>query len=452
MRRSLLTACFLLSACMPANVSDVATRANISDSSLPPVKTFAVPQPVQPQRANNDIARDILDLAFRLESGRDLATFTRFEGPIGVRVTGNPPPGLGSDLKRLLHRLRSEAGIDISQVSGESAASITIQAVTRADIRSLLPQAACFVVPNVSSLAQYRLMRHSARVNWATLTERRTLSIFLPSDASPQEVRDCLHEELAQALGPLNDMYRLPDSVFNDDNVHTVLTGFDMMVLRAYYAPELRNGMTRDQVAARLPGILARINPQGEGLPSHALPRTPRAWIDAIQTALGPGTAPHERRLAAERSLQIASAMGLRDHRLAFSHYALGRLIQPVSPELAMDHFVAADRIYATTPGTELHRAYVTAQLAGHAINAGRGENALYLIAPHLATAERYENAALLSTLMMLRAEALDQTGRVAEGNTVRLDSLGWARYGFGSDWAVRAKLREIASLNPLKG
>jgi len=34
---------------------------------------------------------------------------------------------------------------------------------------------------------------------------------------SPQEVRDCLHEELAQALGPLNDLYRLPDSVFNDD-------------------------------------------------------------------------------------------------------------------------------------------------------------------------------------------------------------------------------------------
>jgi len=33
----------------------------------------------------------------------------------------------------------------------------------------------------------------------------------------------------------------------------------------------------------------------------------------------------------------------------------------------------------------------------------------------------------------------------------VRLDSLGWARYGFGADWAVRAKLREISALSPLK-
>ena len=28
--------------------------------------------------------------------------------------------------------------------------------------------------------------------------------VFVPADASPQELRDCLHEELAQALGPLN--------------------------------------------------------------------------------------------------------------------------------------------------------------------------------------------------------------------------------------------------------
>jgi len=52
---------------------------------------------------------------------------------------------------------------------------------------------------------------------------------------------------------------------------------------------------------------------------------------------------------------------------------------------------------------------------------------------------------------MMLRAEAMEMSGRVTEGRQVRLDSLGWARYGFGSDWAVRAKLREIASLNPVR-
>ena len=98
------------------------------------------------------------------------------------------------------------------------------------------------------------------------------VSLFIPSDASPQEIRDCLHGE--RGAGPLNDLYRLPNSVFNDDNIHTILTDFDMMVLRATYAPELRSGMTRAEVAARLPAILRRINPAGEGVAYHALPPT----------------------------------------------------------------------------------------------------------------------------------------------------------------------------------
>ena len=47
------------------------------------------------------------------------------------------------------------------------------------------------------------------------------------------------------------------------------------MVLRATYAPELRSGMTRAEVAARLPAILRRINPAGEGVAYRALPQHP---------------------------------------------------------------------------------------------------------------------------------------------------------------------------------
>ncbi|WP_238366521.1 DUF2927 domain-containing protein [Mesobacterium pallidum] len=451
MRPILLPLLLALGACMPAPQADQPSRAALVEPGLPPVKTFAAPHPAPPSRANGDIARDFLDLAFKLESGRDLPVLTRFEGPITLRVLGHAPRTLASDLNRLLYRLRTEAGLDIALTDRDDAA-ITIQAVTRADIRRQLPQAACFVAPNVSNLAQYRLARRTSVVNWTLLRERKRLAIFLPNDTSPQEMRDCLHEELAQALGPLNDLYRLPDSVFNDDNVHTVLTGFDMLILRAYYAPELRNGMTRAEVAARLPRLLARLNPAGEHREMRALGPTPRVWIDAIQTALGPGAGPAERRRAAERALQIASSMGWTDHRRAFSHYAMGRLTQAVDPGSALRDFQAADRFYASAPDTELHRAYVAAQLAAHAIGRGDGAAARQIVDRNIGAAARYENAALLATLMMLRAEALALTGEPDLSDSVRLDSLGWARYGFGADWAVRAKMREIESLNPLKG
>ncbi|MFP7570764.1 DUF2927 domain-containing protein [Marivita sp. S2033] len=449
MRRILLPLTLLLNACMPVTQSETTTRAAFVDSSLPSMKVFSIPRPVAVHTSNADLARDFMDLSMSLESGRTLDVFTRFEGPITVRLIGNAQPSVPRDLDRLLHRLRREAGIDITPTASADA-NITINAVSRAEIQRVLPQAACFVVPNVSTLPEYRRARRSSRVNWSTLTSRTRLAIFLPNDSSPQEARDCLHEELAQALGPLNDLYRLPNSVFNDDNVHTVLTGYDMLVLRAHYDPALRNGMTRQQVMARLPAILDRLNPQGRGVPARRAARTPRPWIDAIQTALGPGASAGARRAAATEALGIASAMGWQDHRRGFAHYAMGRILQSTRPDVAREQFLLADMYFARTPETELHRAYVASQLAAFALTEDRPDVALNLTGHSVDLAARYENAALLATLLMLRAEAFDLSGRASAGADVRLDSLGWARYGFGSDWSVRAKLREISSLNPL--
>ncbi|MDF1854113.1 DUF2927 domain-containing protein [Pseudooceanicola sp.] len=444
----------VLAACQPLPRNDDAlSRAATAPTGqrMPPMKLFAESRGGRGQinASNADIARDFLDLAFRLESGRELPVLTRFEGPIRVRITGNLPSGMATELDRVLKRMRSEAGLDIARSSG--AAGITIQAVTGDQIRRYLPQAACFVVPNVASLNEYAGVRRRASVSWASLTTRSKIAIFIPNDVSPQEMRDCLHEELAQALGPLNDLYRLDSSVFNDDNIHTVLTAFDMLILRAFYAPELRSGMTRDQVAARLPALLARLNPGGEHRPSNPLNETPRAWIEAIQSALGPGASPAGRLNAASTALKIATRQGWSDHRRAFAHYAFGRLIQASDPDSALAHYRSADAIYSRTPQTRIHRAFVRAQLAAHAIARGQGDEALHLLNGQAELARSHENAALLASIQMLQAEALEMSGRVSQARAIRRDSLGWARYGFGPEWAVRAKLSEVAALNPTR-
>lgn len=453
MRAGFLIALMLLvAACTPAPDNAVVSRAAVDavPSSLPAMKNFATHYPQAVPRSNNDLSLDFIELAFRMESGKDLRIFTRFEGPVTIRVTGAPPATLGPDLGRLISRLRSEARIDISPTTSPDA-NITIEAVSRSKIRQVLPQAACFVAPNVSSINEYKKARRTAQTNWSLMTTRKHVAIFVPNDASPQEVRDCLHEEVAQALGPLNDLYRLPDSVFNDDNVHTVLTGFDMMILRAYYDPALRSGMSRGQVANTLPGILARINPRGTAAKARYVTRTPQEWNNAVQGALGPGRSDGQRQDAAYSAIKIAQSLGWQDHRRAFAHYAMGRALQSGDQEAAHKQYELADLYYSHNPGTDLHRAYVATQLGAYSITQGNGAEALQIIGPHVETARRRENAALLSTLLLLRAEALELENRPAEARLVRLDSLGWARYGFGSDWAVRAKIREIASLNPLK-
>ncbi|WP_425043876.1 DUF2927 domain-containing protein [Primorskyibacter sp. S87] len=440
-----------LSGCASAPLEDTPTRAQIAESTLPPMKGFTTARPYAPARSNGNIAADFLSLHFELESGRELPILTRFETPITVRVTGSAiPPSLNSDLGRLLARLRREAGIDIQQVTHENA-SVTIQPVSRAEIRKALPHAACFVVPNVSSFDEYRRDRRKSKTNWSNLQTRERLAIFLPNDSSPQEVRDCLHEELAQAIGPLNDLYRLPDSVFNDDNVHRVLTGFDMLVLRATYSPELRSGMSRGEVAAVLPELLSRLNPRGNAIASTPVVKTPRSWIEDVQTAYGPRVKPEERIAAATRAAQTAERMGWTDHRRAFSLYLLGLMTQSRDLRLSQQYFGTALHYLAQTPGTEVHKAYITAQTAAYALTQGDGATALRQVRGQIETAARAENAELLSTLMLLEAEGYDLAGQHDRAASVRLDSVGWARYGSGSDWAVRAKMQNIATLSPVQ-
>tara|TARA_R110002020_G_scaffold134530_37_gene300491 strand:+ start:4168 stop:5703 length:1536 start_codon:yes stop_codon:yes gene_type:complete len=444
----------LLAACgaspFGAAPAETATRAQPAESALPPMKVFSGANAQAPTRSNADIAQDFLDLHFRLESGKTLDTFTRFREPITVKVTGEIPPQLEPDLARLLARLRVEAGIDISEID-HGPANITVIALSRDDITRTLPGAACFVVPNVTSLADYRRLRNSNRITWSGLKVRERIGVFVPNDAPPQEVRDCLHEELAQALGPLNDLYRLPDSIFNDDNVHTVLTGFDMLILQATYAPELWNGMTQDEVAARLPGILSRLNPAGDRRRARGVQPTPPEWVDDVQVTLGPDASPAEREAAAQRAARLAQELGWTDHRRAFTYYMLGRMTQLRDPDLAQRHYRAALGYLDGTPDTGLHRAFITTQMAAYAVARGDGAGALRLIRPQLAVAEKGQNAALLATLMLLEAEAYDLQGQTDKARQTRHDSLGWARYGFGSDAEVRAKLVEIAALNPVR-
>ncbi len=438
MRWGAVVAALALSACTSIERIELPDNIKAVEQALPPAKYFTTARPTPPARSNTNIAADFVDLHFALESGAALPVFTRFETPVTVRLTGSPTASMQRDLTSLLNRLRREARIDIRQIP-EGQANITIEAVRQRDIHRILPNAACFVVPNSSSLEEYRRDRRKAKSNWTELRQRERLGIFIPYDVSPQEIRDCLHEEIAQALGPLNDLYHLPDSVFNDDNIHTVLTGFDMLILRAAYAPELRTGMSREQVEAVIPGVLSRLNPRGDRLRVQPLTETPREWVDAINKSLGPGPGSPRQMRAAQRAATIGQQMGWTDHRRAYPHYLMGRMLQFRDPAAALQQYQIAMQFLNATPGTEVHRAHVTAQTATFALAQDRGPAVLPDLNRAIDVMTRAENASLLATLLLLKSEALKQAGQPQQARAVRLDSLGWARYGFGSDLVARS-------------
>ncbi|WP_245731188.1 DUF2927 domain-containing protein [Loktanella fryxellensis] len=437
----------LLASCAAAPAAPP-TRAAALPSTLPAIRSFADTSAVPVRRSNGEMAQDFLDLTFQLESGRNVVAMTRYEGPITVRVAAGAQPTLIQDLDLLLARLRNEAGISIARTN-DAVASIHIVPVPQRDLQRAVPQAACFVVPNVMDWNSYLQLRRSPSVDWTRLQTRGTAAMFIPADAAPQEIRDCLHEELAQALGPLNDLYRLPDSVFNDDNIHTVLTGFDMLMLRATYAPELRSGMTRAQATAVIGPVLQRLNPAGGSASAPAVPSTPRDWITAMETALIGGSSPAARRQAVNNAVSMARTLRWDGPRAGFTYYAQGRLMIGHDSAAAVTAFNNADLIYSSSPLTRIHAAHIAVQKAAFSLRAGDAMTTIRLTDGAIPVAAAHQNAALLATLMTFKAAAFDMQGDSVAAQALRVDSLGWARYGFGSDANVRARQAEVDGLRP---
>lgn len=59
--------------------------------------------------------------------------------------------------------------------------------------------------------------------------------------------RSCVHEELAQAMGLVNDSPQARPSIFNDDEEFALLTRQDELMLRILYDPRLKPGMTPEE-------------------------------------------------------------------------------------------------------------------------------------------------------------------------------------------------------------
>jgi len=59
--------------------------------------------------------------------------------------------------------------------------------------------------------------------------------------------RSCVHEELAQAMGLVNDSPQARPSIFNDDEEFALLTRQDELMLRILYDPRLKPGMAPEE-------------------------------------------------------------------------------------------------------------------------------------------------------------------------------------------------------------
>jgi hypothetical protein len=93
-----------------------------------------------------------------------------------------------------------------------------------------------------------------------------------------------------------------------------------------------------------------------------------------------------------------------------------------------------------------------TAQAGVHvaalALGTWEFETAIVLADLHVPTARAGQNAVLIAGFLSIKAQALYDLGDLEGAQAVRLDSLRWARYGFGdSDGALAREQAQIVAL-----
>jgi hypothetical protein len=392
-------------------------------------------------RANAAIADEFIAYIFETEGGVRIPRLLRYEGPVRVSLDG-ALGGYRADLQGVLAGMRRQSGIDIALTDG--AAQIRILQVPAAALQQIYPTAACVVVPAVRSFAEVQRRQFP---RWSQQEVLTSAVVLIPDSAPPYVVRACFNEEIAQALGPVNDQYRVSDTVFNDDNVFNTLTDYDHLILRLLYSPELQSGMGQAAVRAALPALLARENPAGaqSGRATRADPR----WKTLIETAMN-GANPRPARLrAAEQAVQRARRLG--GHRLAHALLIYGRLTLRDQPALAAPAFQEAYQLNLSQLGpNNLRTALVAMHVAAVAIKAGDYEAVITLTTPALATAKRFADPVLQAGIQGLRALAFAQLGQNRAAQTARVDSLAQARYAFGDNAPQIATAQaQIAGLVP---
>jgi len=226
---------------------------------------------------NQSLADLFVLLSHGLEYGAFRPGLQRFEAPVRLGITGPGSAPYAPFVDSFLVEIAARASIDIRR--GPPPHNLLVRFVPGEEF---LPRTSnqCVVVFGQPTWQAF-LADPGAYTGLVTgdLDRQTAMGVPIPDTLEPYRVRECLLEEIPQALGLANDLYGLGPSVFNDDNAHTWPTALDYLMLRVLYDRRLRSGLTQPETRRIARRILDEINPAGRDAPALA-PIRQRAFRD----------------------------------------------------------------------------------------------------------------------------------------------------------------------------
>lgn len=392
------------------------------------------------------IADDFVELTFNGEWRSRRERLMRWERPVTVALAGPELNAYRRDMEELLAEIRAAApALDIRLAPGEEPGDITVRTAPKEEMDAIAFGALCFFTPVDLDWEDFKAADARGEAGWDGVEALEKVTVFIPAYAAPNVYRICFAEEVMQALGPTNDLYRLEDSGFNDDEVHVAPTAFDLLVLGVLYDPALSPRMTREEARAAAEAVVRRRLGDRPG----AAPRPASAEDDQFKSLYFAAEATDDDSLSNEMidaALALAARFDPDDHRIgearrlkAFALYRDDDLPGALAAIRA-----ALAQFERSLPPDAPRLARTRSDYGFFLIEAGQDAAAIAALerAEPVLAANRM-NAELANTIR-LRAIALALAGRAGEARRAARAALDWSAFvfGAGSETVLRRRLQ----------
>lgn len=190
------------------------------------------------------------------------STLSRWDGALKLRLEGGGVrPSDKSSYRRFAKRLSRLTGVNVSV--GTATDEDVLVYILNEDERSAFRDA----LASTKNPDRYQIIDDwtqdiyypcVALVGYANENRGEISSGIIVIKAELEGVmrESCIHEELTQVMGLMNDHPDVRPSIFNDDEEFALLTKHDELLLRILYDKRLRPAMTLDEARPLIPAIV----------------------------------------------------------------------------------------------------------------------------------------------------------------------------------------------------
>src|SRR5579863_2921398 len=207
---------------------------------------------------NEEIREGFFKIAFgaELQIDKPAGRVRKFAEPVRIYVEASGAPQRRDELANVVADIRSRINhLDIDLTSDRRAANFTVGLVPERKLKSTIR--ALYGSDRAKQIQKELKPECLSGIGKDESFRIRRAEVILPVDAGDFTFLDCAYEELLQGLGVINDDASVPWTMFNDDVQMGFFDVYDQYLLNILYDPRITPGMTRDEVDAALPDILA---------------------------------------------------------------------------------------------------------------------------------------------------------------------------------------------------